>query len=104
MDGTATVSRVTCGRRSGGTFSRAEPDLAFPTRRTLETVREARWLLAGNWAAQLTTIPLLQSKSPTCCAGRGGDAMDVETRITELLPRLPAGDDRPARAVFDHYS
>jgi RNA polymerase sigma-70 factor (ECF subfamily) len=30
--------------------------------------------------------------------------MDVEARITDLLPRLPAGDPQAFRAVFDRYS
>jgi RNA polymerase sigma-70 factor (ECF subfamily) len=30
--------------------------------------------------------------------------MDFEPPITDLLPRLPAGDDQAIRAVFDHYS
>jgi RNA polymerase sigma-70 factor, ECF subfamily len=30
--------------------------------------------------------------------------MDPEPRLTDLLPLLPAGDDRAARAVFDRYA
>jgi RNA polymerase sigma-70 factor (ECF subfamily) len=30
--------------------------------------------------------------------------MDAETKITDLLPGLAAGDDRAAQAVFDRYS
>jgi RNA polymerase sigma-70 factor (ECF subfamily) len=30
--------------------------------------------------------------------------MDPDPRLTDLLPLLPTGDDRAARAVFDHYS
>jgi DNA-directed RNA polymerase specialized sigma24 family protein len=44
------------------------------------------------------------ARDPHAMTRTEGHPMDAEPRLTDLLPGLPAGDDRVARAVFDRYS